>query len=152
MWGTDRNRKGFTLIELLVVVIIVAVLASVGIPLLTGNVQRAIASEAEAGLGTIRTAMRAEVAENNGVLPAIASTPDAAGIGFTPTDLDGRYFVTAAYAVAALGGDANFCIDVNGGSAANTAPRAAQATTIARSMDQDGNIYDATDCGGTILN
>ena len=43
-----RSNRDFTLIELLVVVIIVAVLAAVGVPLLSANVERARASEAEA--------------------------------------------------------------------------------------------------------
>src|SRR3989338_5022281 len=53
---TPPLRAGFTLIELLVVVIIVAVLAAVGVPLLSANVTRARGTEAETGLGTLRTA------------------------------------------------------------------------------------------------
>ncbi len=152
MLGETKKSWGFTLIELLVVVIIVAVLASVGIPLLTGNVERAKASEAESGLGTIRTAMRAEVAETSGVLPALAGvTPDAAGIGFNATDLDGRFFSTSAYRVTAAGGDATFCIGVDG-AVGNTAPKATQVVTIARSMNEIGTIFDDASCTGTELN
>ena len=49
MLRVKRGQAAFTLIELLVVVIIVAILAAVGIPLLSGNIERARASEADAG-------------------------------------------------------------------------------------------------------
>ena len=53
------NRAGFTLVELMVVAVIVAILAAVAIPLMSANKTRAMATEAEAGCGTIRTAFRA---------------------------------------------------------------------------------------------
>jgi len=146
-----RKQSGFTLIELLVVVIIVAVLAAVGIPLMSGNIERARTSEAEAGLGTLRTAMRTKVAETNGILPALAGVaPDAAGIGIKAGDLDGRFFNTVAYKVTATGGDGTYCVAVDG--ANSTAPQAAQVATVQRSMDEQGNIYDDAACTGTVLN
>ena len=150
------KQLGFTLIELLVVVIIVAVLAAVGIPLLTGNIDRARVSEAEAGLGTVRTAMRAKLAETNGTLPTMAGTPDTVGIGINATDLDGRFFVTAAYVVTSPRGEdglaSTYCVGVDGGSTNNTAPQAAKVATIKRSMDETGGIYDDDTCTGTNLN
>ena len=155
MLTQKRKQSGFTLIELLVVVIIVAVLAAVGIPLLTGNIDRARASEAEAGLGTVRTAMRAKLAETNGTLPAMAGTPDTVGIGINATDLDGRFFSTSAYTVTsprgAGGAASTYCVGVSGG-AGNTAPKAAQVATTLRSMDETGDIYDDATCTGTNLN
>ena len=138
-------------------VIIVAVLAAVGIPLLSGNVDRARASEAEAGLGTVRTAMRAKLAETNGALPAMAGVaPNTVGIGINATDLDGRFFVTAAYTVTsprAAGGLAStYCAAVDGGAVGNTAPRAAQVAAVIRSMDEDGNLYSTVGCTGAVLN
>ena len=65
MLQLKRNKAAFTLIELLVVVIIVAILAAVGVPLLSANVRRARASEAESGIGAIRTGVRAYQSENN---------------------------------------------------------------------------------------
>ncbi len=150
-----KRGTGFTLIELLVVVIIVAILAAVGIPLLTGNVQRARASEAEAGLGTIRTSVRAYLAEH-GTFPAATLTLTDAG--FKAGDLDGRWFDDAAYStIATVSGGTAYCISVTG--ANSGAPKNAQVKTpnlIARSMNQDGTIGDAvcsgTSVAGTVLN
>ena len=154
---TQKKQLGFTLIELLVVVIIVAILAAVGIPLLSGNVDRARASEAEASLGTIRTALRAKLAE--GALPAMPGAPNTVGIGINATDLNGRFFVTAAYTVksprgttgaAAVAG--TYCAGVDGGSTNNNAPQNAKVAALKRSMDELGNIYDDDVCVGTVLN
>jgi len=49
-------KKGFTLIELMTVVIIVGILASAAVPIYRGQIRRAIASEGEALLGSVRTA------------------------------------------------------------------------------------------------
>ena len=95
MLRVKRGQSAFTLIELLVVVIIVAILAAVGVPLLTGNVQRARASEAEAGLGTWRTGIRAALAQNGGTFAA-AGPVTLAQAGFLATDLSGRWFNSAA--------------------------------------------------------
>ena len=152
-----KRKNGFTLIELLVVVIIVAILAAVGVPLLTGNVARARASEAEAGLGTIRTAMRARLAE----VGTFSSVPAFTDIGIKTTvsntggDLDGRFFDDAAYTIASASG-VTYCLDADG--TASTAPKASQvkgSNLLQRSMDESGNIYDKPGCaggGGTVLN
>ncbi len=52
-----NNKSGFTLLEILVVVIIVGVLASVAMPLLFRNVERAHGSEALNIIGTIKRAI-----------------------------------------------------------------------------------------------
>ena len=115
----SKNR-GFTLIELLVVVIIVAVLAAVGLPLMQGNINRARASEAEAGLGTIRTGLRAYFAENRtyaGATLANIGISTNAGIS-PPGDLDGRFFDDNDYSLPAAGTTLTataYCIGVTGG-------------------------------------
>ena len=53
-----KNKLGFTLVELMVVAIIVAILAAVAIPLMSGNKKKAQATEAQAGAGTIKTLVR----------------------------------------------------------------------------------------------
>ena len=154
--GRWKNKIGFTLIELLVVVIIVAVLAAVGIPLLTGNVERARASEAEAGLGTIRTSLRAKFAEFSSYASANALTPINANIGLKAGDLNGRFFDDNAY--TAIGANATqFCATANGtASTAPQAPKVQGTSLVQRSMNQDGNIGNApcagVNIGGTCLN
>ena len=157
-----RERSAFTLIELLVVVIIVAVLAAVGVPMLSANVQRARASEAEAGLGTVRTALRSYFAENQtyvgATLPNIGLNVDQSGAGSLDDDLDGRWFSDDAYALGGLS-LTGFCVRVNG--AASAAPRADQVDgtgsnpVIIRTINQDGQLRangSATCTGGTVLN
>ena len=139
-----RNRKqlGFTLIELLVVVIIVAVLASVGIPLLSGNIARARASEAEAGLGAIRTGLRSYFAENRTYVGAtFANIGITTNAGNNNGDLDGRFFDDNDYTLDTLAAT-TYCIEVTG-VAPNDAPRAADVAGVVRSMNQDGTINQA---------
>lgn len=148
------NRSGFTLIELLVVVIIVAILAAVGIPLLSGNLERARTSEASAGLGTVRTAMRAERAERGATVGYSGITepvgPTAAGIGINAGDLSGRFFEDDDYSIVDAE-VATFCIGVTGDTA-GAAVRGSDVDGVSRSMDQDGTLYDDAACGGTVLN
>jgi type IV pilus assembly protein PilA len=94
------NKKGFTLIELMVVAIIVAVLAAVAIPLMSGNKRRAAATEGQAGCSTIATAVRAYYAEHN-ALPAAGGGTTLPGI--MATDLEGAYFADTSYAYAPTG-------------------------------------------------
>ena len=89
-----KNKAGFTLVELMVVAIIVAILAAVAIPLMTGNKKKAYATEAQAGLGTLRTQMSVYKAEKGGyplVLTAILPT--------TSTELNGTYFKSSDYSL-----------------------------------------------------
>ena len=156
MFHRKRNKTAFTLIELLVVVIIVAILAAVGIPLLSGNVDRARASEAEAGLGTIRTGMRAFFAEHSAF--PVAGDPILANIGLKAGDLTGRFFADGAYEIASISGP---CITVVGNHDNALAPRHVQVdgtngAILIRSMQvggaNDGNIYSAADCSTGLLN
>ncbi len=160
-----KSTAGFTLIELMIVVIIVAVLAAVGIPLLSGNVERAKLTEADAGLGTIRTALRAKVAEV-GSAPAADMTNDVlrTQLNFKAGDLTGRYFGDGDYSykfVAAAGTTpAGYCLNVEGNHAKITgdvdavvlANKRSQVAGIFRSMDQNGTIYKVADCvpGATV--
>ena len=139
-----QDRSGFTLIELLIVVIIVAVLAGVGVPLLSANVQRARASEADAGLGTIRTGIRAYIAENT-TLPAALSL---AQVGVASGDLTGRYFSDASFTIAPTVSTVLYCIGANGATSTAFAHAQVQAPNLVRhSMDQNGTIFTAsTDC------
>lgn len=149
------NKKYFTLVELMVVAIMVAILAAVAIPLMTGNVKRAIATEAEAALGTIRSNMRAIYAEtrdytNDGRGNTISATTDVIDLpGFQEGDLDGRYFSDECYSIRSVSSDA-YVIECNG--ALSTASEAdkvdgeASGTpavitgAIVITIDQDGEL------------
>jgi type II secretion system protein G len=94
-----NSKAGFTLVELMVVAIIVAILAAVAIPLMMGNKDRAMATEAQAGLGTLRTAMQVYKAENGAypVISAGSQIPGYAGLTVKNGDLDGKYYRSSGY-------------------------------------------------------
>jgi len=54
-----RNRKGFTLLEVIIVIIIIAILASVALPKLSGTLDYAKAKEAINFIGAARNAIEA---------------------------------------------------------------------------------------------
>ena len=99
------NKAGFTLIELMVVAIIVAILAAVAIPLMSANKKRAMASEAQGGCGAVRTAMRVCQAQGT-QLPTAGIVTNISGIG--AADLDGTYFKTVNYQLAASSGTLSY--------------------------------------------
>jgi prepilin-type N-terminal cleavage/methylation domain-containing protein len=94
--NTKKNKKsGFTLVELMVVAIIVAILAAVAIPLMSGNKGRAAATEAQAGCSTIATAVRMNLVEGDAFETTINNLP-----GINDGDLDGNYFDHTGYSIA----------------------------------------------------
>ncbi len=100
-----RNRDGFTLVELMVVAVIVAILAAVAIPLMSANKTRAMATEAEAALGTIRTVLRGMYAETGAYNvdldgATITSTDPIDLPGLSAGDLDGKYFSDSDYTMS----------------------------------------------------
>lgn len=139
-----RNSKsGFTLVELMVVAVIVAILAAVAIPLMTGSRKRAMATEAEAGLGTMRTAMRAMYAQTGAYNKDLDGNAIAAGSaattipGINSGDLDGKYFDDAAYTISAVGAT-TYTLTANGGN--STAPEHADVSGVTITLDQDGTF------------
>lgn len=94
-----RNKKsGFTLVELMVVAVIVAILAAVAIPLMTGNKERAAATEGQAGCSTIQTAQRVYRAEHGSYYTATTDPTDLPGIN--TGDLEGEYFDDGNYVMS----------------------------------------------------
>jgi len=93
------SRKGFTLIELMVVIFIVGILAAVAIPIMRGRIDSAKWSEGRAAAGSIRTAIRAAIAEKGNTYAFNTYVPngDMAALGFATGDLDGKYFPETAY-------------------------------------------------------
>ncbi len=103
-----HKREGFTLVELMVVAVIVAILAAVAIPLMSANKTRAMATEAEAGCGTVRTALRAMYAETDAYNEnlngdEVAEIDDIPGI--SNGDLDGKYFSHGDYTLSDMGAE-----------------------------------------------
>ena len=147
-------KKTFTLIELMVVAIIVAILAAVAIPLMTGNVQRAIITEAQAALGTIRSNMRAAYSEY-GAYDLIqndegdAITGGELAVNLRPIaneDLDGHYFSHECYTIVSVDDD-EFSLLCDGTD--STAVANSKVGDLEVTMDQDGTITMSTDDGTT---
>jgi len=121
-----KNKGGFTLIELMVVVIIVGILASVAVPLYTGHVKKAMASEGAALLGSVKTAELIYFAEKK----AYTTDKDVLGIDAT----NNKYFTD--YTVECTDATLDFTATTTGtGDAAN----------IVVSIDQAGNILWSKD-------
>ena len=118
------NRNAFTLVELMVVVLIVAVLASITAPLLTGRIEAARWSEANAGAGTIRTAVRAYFSEKPLQAQTLTGTLDTpalqAVLGFNSQDLSGNYFAPGDYNIDSVNAQGIATITVTGGSLPNS--------------------------------
>lgn len=78
--------RGYTLIELLVVIAVIALLASILLPAISGAKKKALIKRARVEMEQIRGATQAYIGDYNGRMPV---TPNAAGAGvpdFTHTD------------------------------------------------------------------
>jgi len=110
------SRKGFTLIELMVVILIVGILAAVAVPIMRGRIDSAKWSEANASAGSIRTAIRAYIAEKGPNYTNYAADAEGdldtvgATLGFSSTDLDGAYFNQVNYVISAVVADPPSCV------------------------------------------
>ena len=109
------SREGFTLIELMVVILIVGILAAVAVPIMRGRIDQAKWSEANAAAGSIKTAIRAYVAEKgptysySGLVGKLDTQSIYEALGFSANDLDGKYFNQADYSITAVTGDPPTC-------------------------------------------
>ncbi len=109
---STRGRRGFTLVELMVVAVIVAVLASVAIPMMSGSKKKAMVTEAHAALGMARSCLRAMYAETRdytrdpGGNTLQAGDPLTVIPGVSVGDLSGRFFRESDYTIQAISTDA----------------------------------------------
>ena len=144
MYSKRNSKAGFTLVELMVVAVIVAVLAAVAIPLMSANVTRAMATEAEAALGTARSNLRAMYAEtkdyskdSEGNSTAGAMIRAVGGVpGFSSGDLNGTYFSDACYTVTSTA--SNYTLTATG--SASTAPKKDKVAGVVITLNQDGEF------------
>ena len=100
--GMLYSKKGFTLVELIVVVIIVGILASVAIPMMSGNIAQAKRTEAVAAAGSIRTAERMIFVETGNYVNFAAGAFGATAVinnHLKAGDLNGKYYNDSCYAV-----------------------------------------------------
>jgi type IV pilus assembly protein PilA len=111
-----NSRKGFTLIELMVVILIVGILAAVAIPIMRGRIDQAKWSEGNSAAGSIRTAVRAYIAEKgptydySGLVgTTLATQATYQALGFASSDLAGKYFNQADYTITAVTADPPSC-------------------------------------------
>lgn len=144
---TQKNKQGFTLVELMVVAIIVAILAAVAIPLMSANKMRARVTEGEAGLGTVRTTLRAMYAETEDYTKTPAGGTLANGSAVAGTvpgvkagDLNGRWFSDASYTLTTVS-TTNFLLTCTGDDSA--APKKAEVAGVTLTIDAAGNITRA---------
>jgi len=110
-----QGKKGFTLIELMVVILIVGILAAVAVPIMRGRIDQAKWSEGNAAAGSIRTAVRAYIAEKG---PNYTGYSEIEGgldkvysyLGFSANDLDGSYFAQKDYTISSVSGTNATCV------------------------------------------
>jgi prepilin-type N-terminal cleavage/methylation domain-containing protein len=135
------GKRGFTLVELMVVVLIVGILAAVALPLMSGRINSAKWSEANAAAGTIRTAARAYWAERGDATAWATAMTGAVGnwgplIGIEAVDLDGRYFLSGCYTITdADGTTGNVEVTVGTGS---PGPGGAPTSPTSKILSVDG--------------
>ena len=133
-----RSKKGFTLIELMVVILIVGILAAVSVPIMRGRIDQAKWSEANAAAGSIRTAVRAYIAEKgptytySGIEGKLSTAAIYQALGFSSNDIDGRYFKQADYTLSGVVADPPACV-VTVKSSVTDGPSGTGT------MDKDGN-------------
>jgi type IV pilus assembly protein PilE len=82
-----QQARGFTLIELMITVVIVAILASIAVPMYSQYVQRGKIAEATSGLSELRLRAEKYFADNRSYLKSGDTV-----VGFSKTIQNARYF------------------------------------------------------------
>jgi prepilin-type N-terminal cleavage/methylation domain-containing protein len=136
------NKSGFTLVELMIVAIIVAILAAVAIPLMGSNKKRAMMTEAEAGLGMLRSSLRTLYAEsgayNKDRSGASLSTGSITNIpGVTTNDIAGRWFDGNAYDLQSVASN-SYTVRCRGDQ--STSANKAEVAGLTVTLDESGTF------------
>ena len=119
------GRKGITLIELLVVITIVAILATIAVPMYTGYMIRARRADAKTALEQLRAAQEMRRAEYGSYLNDRAALQTSWG---GPAGTVGDYTITLAATATTFTGTAT----------PNTARQLKDTTPNALTINQDG--------------
>jgi len=142
MVGKTKKTHAFTLVELVIVVVIVGILAAVGLAMYRGYTRKAIATEATADLGTMRTALRVVYAQYEDYTRGGTIVVGAVGgqvPGIDDGDLDGSYFHHQDYSIKSI--DATtFLLECEGTSSSGSPGHQGDAEDVYVNMNQDGHI------------
>ena len=98
-----RSMRGITLIELLVVIVIVGILASIAIPMYTGQMARARRADAKTALEQLRAAQEMRRAEYGSYSADLAALQTSWG---GPAGTVGQYTITLAATATTFTGTA----------------------------------------------
>ncbi len=99
-----HQQRGVTLIELLMVIAIIAIVASIGIPMYTGYITTARMSDAQNELSAIRLAQEEFFLENNTYFGPVADDATGAAIQAASNNLyspSTQGYVNFSYSIAA---------------------------------------------------
>jgi len=141
MVGKSGKTHGFTLVELAIVVVIVGVLAAVALGVYRGYTRKAMATEATAGLGTIRTALRVVYARHEDYTSGATIAVGAVGAqvpGIDAGDLQGTYFDHDDYAIDTITGT-TFELSCTGDADSGQGNAEGRATGVRVTLNQDGD-------------
>lgn len=132
-----RKQQGVTLVELMIVVAIIAVIATVGYPMYTEQMQKSRRSDARAALSTIVMAQERYFTVNN------RYTANLGSLSIDST-LQGGSSSEAFYSLAVTAATTSFSVTATG--------RGKQLDDACRSMTIDGlGVRSAADKNGTSI-
>lgn len=128
------EKKGFTLVELMIVIVIVGILAAVAVPIYRANIESAKSTEADAALGTIRTALRVHRAANSAypIQDPVGAVTAVSELDLMPADLDGKFFKAGSYTYLSSDGS-SYLITATGADSTDSGG-------ITRTMDNLGDL------------
>ena len=110
-----KKQFGFTLIELIVVIMIIGILAAIAVPLMRGKIDSSKWTEANAGAGMIRTAVKTYFFDSE--VAITGNLGDAAvqqALQIQSSDLTGAYFVPSDYEIDSVNADGVATVTVTG--------------------------------------